>query len=159
MNDNNKNEVVEEIEMKPIFLQMPEPKDDFDRVKLSLITEFPSCFQIINAAVDCDRATQSKRPGKQPASHKQCEKLRAHLNFCILSTFCPLESSSLVRCMGGKLPFDSNIPLNCGRDYDLFDSCLQKKAADFEINPITPPPKTKVVYTNKDTTSTATLPK
>ncbi|KAF2071538.1 hypothetical protein CYY_007137 [Polysphondylium violaceum] len=142
---------VDDTQFKPIYLQMPEPKDDFDRVKLSLITEFPSCFQIINSAVDCDRAQHSKIPGK-PGSSKKCEKLRAHLNFCILSTFCPMESSALVHCMGGKIPFDSETPLRCSSDFQNFDNCLQKKATDFEANPNPPPPKAKVMYVDENTT-------
>ncbi|EFA78576.1 hypothetical protein PPL_09228 [Heterostelium album PN500] len=111
------------------YLHMPEIKDDYDRAKYSLILDFPSCFQTINSAIECD-----KRQGKPPGIiTKKCQDVHAHMNFCLLSTFCPDESRALMECTQGKIPQDGvAIPKKCQMAWNLFDECLINRTLLFE---------------------------
>ncbi|EGG25299.1 hypothetical protein DFA_03548 [Cavenderia fasciculata] len=141
MSDNNKNEVivVEEdttpkVETK--YLYMPEIKDDYDRAKFSLVSDFPACYQTIDMAIECNRSH-----GVAPdVLIKPCKEIQGHMRFCLLSTFCPKQASLLVDCMKGRIPLDEQqpIPKNCLKFWNDFDSCLGKATDDFETknNPL-----------------------
>eukprot|EP01133_Synstelium_polycarpum_P017513 gene17513-20893_t len=108
---------------------MPEIKDDYDRAKFALVQDFPMCFQSINAAFECDKS-MSLPPG---ARSKQCQYEHAHLQFCMLSTFCPKQATELLNCMDGKIPQDGiPVPRKCQDYWNRFDQCLIDKTDDFE---------------------------
>eukprot|EP01132_Coremiostelium_polycephalum_P009956 gene9956-12208_t len=124
------------------YIQIEEPKDDYDRVKLSYVVEFPMCFQHIQDEIECERAYRYA-PG---VSGPKCDAFQNQMNYCILSSFCPKESIALVDCLGGKIPDRNPMPKRCLPHWNLFDQCLIKKTQDFENNKHQPPPSNTKVY-------------
>ncbi|KYQ93562.1 hypothetical protein DLAC_04933 [Tieghemostelium lacteum] len=141
---------------KKIQLNLPEIKDEYDKMKISLIQDFPECYQPISLAIDCERENRGKSAKE---IEKQCYYEKSHMNFCILSTFCPTEARDLIDCYNGNIiaiNSQNHKKSKCSQLFNIFDACLQKKTEQLEkeMNDSTykpPPPKAKVVYVNENT--------
>ncbi|KAK5576687.1 hypothetical protein RB653_007831 [Dictyostelium firmibasis] len=119
----------------PKYIQFGEIKDEYDKAKLTLTQEFPMCFSAISELFECEKQNGFKpTTSKNDTTSKTCKNENAHLNFCILSSFCPSEAQLLMECTKGVIPTDDNLlPSRCQKFFNSFDNCLQRKTKEFEL--------------------------
>ncbi|EAL73293.1 hypothetical protein DDB_G0267680 [Dictyostelium discoideum AX4] len=119
----------------PKYIQFGEIKDEYDKAKLLLTQDFPMCFSAISSLFECEKLNGYKpSTSKNDTTSKKCKNENAHLNFCILSSFCPSEAQLLMECTNGVIPTDDNkLPSKCQIYFNSFDNCLQRKTKEFEL--------------------------
>ncbi|GAM25887.1 hypothetical protein SAMD00019534_090620 [Acytostelium subglobosum LB1] len=95
----------------------------------ALVMDFPACVEPIYDALKCDKSNGMK-PG-QPS--KQCQEQHAHMNFCIMSTFCPEQARVFIDCTKGVIPYGNLlIPNECQKAWKAFDQCLVDRTTEYE---------------------------
>ncbi|EGC32369.1 hypothetical protein DICPUDRAFT_89252 [Dictyostelium purpureum] len=147
-NNNNENSYNNDISESKV-IQFGEIKDEYDQAKLAIVRDFPMCFYPISKLFDCERDNQVPPSSSATSKFKICQHENAHLNFCILSSFCPFEATLLMNCTNGHIPVGETIkiPKKCLEIFNSFDNCLTRKTKEFETRgfPETEE-RTRVVY-------------
>ncbi|KAN0034923.1 hypothetical protein ACTFIV_001462 [Dictyostelium citrinum] len=141
----------------PKYIQFGEIKDEYDKAKLTLTQNFPMCFSAISELFECEKQNGYKpTTSKNDTKSKTCKNENAHLNFCILSSFCPSEAQLLMECTNGVIPTDDNkLPSKCQIYFNSFDNCLQRKTKEFELRNLKESePISQVIYGEQTTTPT-----